>query len=118
MVVSEPGQGRVAVAPPLMIEIAQVLRTRGAWYMHLPRRGRARRWLPDLVACYKGRLIALDVEGGRGPGPTAAQQREFESLDRAGAVTLVAGSAKEVSAILDDLDRNPPEILALERLLT
>ena len=70
------------------------------------------------MACYQGRFIALEVKSPRGPGPNHVQRRELAALDRSGAITMVARSACEVEALLEDIDRNPPEILALERLIS
>jgi hypothetical protein len=59
----------------------------------------------------------VEVKAPRGPGPTQTQRAQLESLDRAGAITLVARSVCEVEAVLEDLDRNPPEMLAIERMI-
>ena len=101
------------VTPDLAMQISVLLRKRGAWCVLAS----AAREVPDVLACYKGRFLALAVVGERGPQPNPRRRRELALLDRAGAVTLVVRSVGEVRAILDDLDRNPPEILALERLL-
>jgi hypothetical protein len=102
-----------ALIPDLAMRITVLLRKRGAWCVLAG----AARGVPDVLACYKGRFLALAVIGERGPQPSPRRRRELALLDRAGAVTLVVRSVGEVRAILDDLDRNPPEILALERLM-
>src|SRR3954468_943609 len=101
----------------LVAEIGEMLERRGAWCTHLGGDAQVRKGLPRIVASYGGRFIALAVKAPRGPGPTSSQRRELAALDRSGAVTVVARSVVEVEAILDDLDRNPPEILALERII-
>ena len=110
------GVGSRAVAE-LALLIEQMLRERGAWCVHLDRESTERKRAPRILACYEGRFVAIEVKAPRGPGPTRTQRLELESLDRAGAITLVARSVCEVEAVLEDLDRNPPEVLAVERLI-
>jgi hypothetical protein len=107
-----------ATAAGLDARIGALLGSRGAWWMLTPRDGGGvPPGAPEVLACYKGHFIAVHVRARRGRGPAIGQRRALEAMDRAGAVTLVARSVREVAAILDDIDRNPPEILALERLL-
>jgi hypothetical protein len=94
----------------LIVAIHRMLRRRGAWTAE-PGRG------PRILACYGGRFVAIEVKAPRGPGPTRTQRLQLEALDRAGAITLVARSVCEVEAVLDDLDRNPPEVRAIERMI-
>jgi Holliday junction resolvase len=97
--------------------IASMLRRRGAWCALVERDAGVKRGTPRILACYGGRFVAIEVKAPRGPGPTQPQRLELEALDRAGAITLVARSVCEVEAVLEDLDRNPPEVLALERMI-
>jgi hypothetical protein len=101
----------------LMLAIGHMLQHRGAWCIYLDGENTVRKGAPRIVACYQGRFIAIEVKSPRGPGPTETQRLELEALDRAGAITIVARSVGEVEALLEDLDRNPPEVLALERMI-
>lgn len=103
--------------PALARDIVRMLGRRGAWCVYLDGESATRNGLPRIVACYEGRFLALAVKAARGPGPTHAQRLQLAALDRAGAITMVARSVCEVEALLDDIRRNPPEILALERLI-
>ena len=109
------GMGSRAVAE-LVLAIGHMLRRRGAWCIYMDGTS-ARKGAPRILACYDGRFLAIEVKAPRGPGPTRTQRLELESLDRAGAITMVARSVCEVEAVLEDLDRNPPEVLALERMI-
>jgi hypothetical protein len=104
------------VVSTLTRDIAEMLLRRGAWCTRLDGELKLRR-IPLILACYEGRLLAIEVKAPRGPGPTRAQRMELEALDQAGAITLVARSVCEVEAIIDDLRRNPPEMVMLERLV-
>jgi hypothetical protein len=101
----------------LVLSIGHMLRRRGAWCIYLDGETSVRKGAPRILACYEGRFVAIEVKAPRGPGPTRTQRLELESLDRARAITLVARSVCEVEAVLEDLDRNPPEMLALERMI-
>jgi Holliday junction resolvase len=101
----------------LVVAIHRMLRRRGAWTVQLGSETAVRRGAPQMLACYAGRFLAIEVKAPRGPGPTRTQRLQLEALDRAGAITLVARSVCEVEALLDDLDRNPPEMLAIERMI-
>jgi hypothetical protein len=110
------GLGSRTVAE-LVLAIGHMLRRRGAWCIYLDGESSVRKGAPRILACYEGRFLAIEVKAPRGPGPTRTQRLELEALDRAGAITMVARSVCEVEAVLEDLDRNPPEVLALERMI-
>lgn len=110
------GAGSRTVAE-LVLAIGNMLRQRGAWCIHVDSECTERKGAPRVLACYEGRFVAIEVKAPRGPGPTRTQRLELESLDRAGAITMVARSVCEVEAVLEDLDRNPPEMLAIERMI-
>ena len=97
--------------------IGRMLKARGAWCVQVGGESSVRRGTPRILACYGGRFVAIEVKAPRGPGPTQTQRGQLEALDRAGAITLVARSVCEVEAVLEDLDRNPPEMLAIERMI-
>lgn len=101
----------------LVSEIVRMLHRRGAWCLAVNVEPRQRRGVPRILACHSGRFLAIEVKAPRGPGPTRPQRLGLEALDRSGAITLVARSVDEVEAVLDDLRHNPPEILALERMI-
>ena len=101
----------------LVLSIGHMLRRRGAWCIYLDADATDRKGAPRILACRDGRFLAIEVKAPRGPGPTRSQRLELESLDRSGAITMVARSVCEVEAVLDDLDRNPPEVLAIERMI-
>jgi hypothetical protein len=106
----------IQTLPALTRAIVDMLQCRGAWCFVLDRCPTPR-LAPRILACYEGRFLAIEVKAPRGPGPTQAQRSTLEALDQSGAITLVARSVCEVEAIIDDLRRNPPEVVMLERLV-
>jgi hypothetical protein len=103
--------------PSLVLDIVNMLQRRGAWCVYLNGEPTIRKGIPRILACYEGRFLAVAVKAPRGPGPTRVQRLELAALDQSGAITMVARSVCEVEAVLDDIHRNPPEVLALERLI-
>ena len=84
--------------------IHRVLKRRGAWFVKTHGTGVGRVGLPDDLACYRGRFLAIEVKqpGGK---PTRLQAHELGRIRRAGGVALVATSPKEVERVLDDIDQ-------------
>lgn len=82
--------------------IIQLLKARGAWYVkyHGHRAGRA--GVPDILACFRGRFIAIEVKQPTGR-TTKLQDMELAALERAGAVTVIATSKEQVEEVLDML---------------
>jgi Holliday junction resolvase len=60
----------------------------GAYYFSPATGGYGRSGVPDIVACYNGRFIAIEVKAGDNQ-PTALQQRELAMIQKRGGVALV-----------------------------
>lgn len=62
-----------------------------------------RRGVPDLIVCYRGRFMALEVKrpGGK---PTPLQAETLGKINTAGGITAVVRSELEVAVMLDVLD--------------
>ena len=54
---------------------------------------------PDIIACFRGRCVALEVKSGRG-ATTDAQDTELAIWRRAGATTAVVRDVREVAVAL------------------
>ena len=91
--------------------IVRYLQKRGAWVARLRGTWGQRKGLPDILACWQGRLIAIEVKTGRGR-LTPEQRREHEALRAAGAVVIV-GDAVQVVQELERLTQEPQARLAL-----
>ena len=55
---------------------------------------------PDLLGCYQGRTLALEVKRP-GEKPTALQQAVLKKWEAAGAIAAVVRSAEDVRELLD-----------------
>ena len=85
--------------------IVRYLQKRGAWVARIRGTWGQRKGLPDILACWQGRLIAIEVKTGKGR-LSPEQKREHEALRTAGAVVLV-GNAVEVIHQLERLTQEP-----------
>jgi hypothetical protein len=87
---------------------------RGAWIIPTTRLTPGRHGVPDLLACYRGYFIAIEVKKPTGSkGTTAEQRRELTTLERAGAIARVCTSISEGLMILRDID----DLIGLGKLL-
>ena len=91
--------------------LTRYLQKRGAWVARIRGTWGQRKGLPDILACWQGRLIAVEVKTGKGR-LTPEQRREHEALRTAGAVVLV-GNAVQVVQELERLTQEPQARLAL-----
>lgn len=87
------------------------LQRRGAWCVRLHGSGWQRRGLPDILACWQGRLIAVEVKTGTGR-LSPHQKAELDTLRRAGAVVL-EGDAERVIQGLRQVTQDPQGVLGI-----
>jgi Holliday junction resolvase len=90
-------------------DITKLLTRRRAWWMKTT--GVRRIGAPDLVACYHGRFLAIEVKRARaGTHPVSAAQRvTLEQITRARGVAIVATTSSDIEAILDTIDQERPD---------
>lgn len=55
---------------------------------------------PDLLVCYRGHFIGLEVKKPGGDGPSKIQELKIEEIRRAGGTAEVVRSVKEVQDVL------------------
>lgn len=71
--------------------------------VHGSRFGRA--GIPDVIACYRGRFIAIEVKRpGSGSQTTKLQDHEIAMIKRAHGEALVATCPETVEGLLDAID--------------
>ncbi len=64
----------------------------GAYHFSPNMAGYGRSGIPDIIACFKGRFIAIECKAGSSK-PTALQLRELERIEKAGGIALVINEA-------------------------
>lgn len=89
-------------APPLektiVATITKQLRARGVWVLKTVG-GHGRTGLPDLLLCFDGRFVAIEVKRP-GAKVTARQDAELRKIRQAGGLAAVVTSWEDVMQIL------------------
>ena len=88
-------------------EVARFLRRRGAWVLRIRATWGIRRGTPDILACWRGRMVAVEVKTGRG-ALSPAQREELASLRACGAIVAVGGALSVVQQIEEQMGAPPP----------
>jgi hypothetical protein len=76
------------------------LRQRGAWVYKPPAGPHSRRGVPDLLACYRGRFLALELKTPGRPEATTLQAREIMAITAAGGWASVVLPGLDLDALL------------------
>ena len=83
--------------------ILQGLRQHGAYIVKVHNAGRQRKGIPDILCCYKGYFIAIEVKGANG-ALRNDQKKELHSVKAAGGCAVVAHTWMDVKQVLADID--------------
>jgi hypothetical protein len=87
-------------------KMVAVLRQRGAWAVKTHGDARQRRGLPDILACYRGVFLGLEVKlPSNSNGLTKLQAATLNHIDKADGVGTCVRSVAEVRKVLDDIDQ-------------
>lgn len=84
--------------------IKRVLAERSAWHIKTHGASMQVSGIPDIIACYRGRFVGLEVKDHKG-NPTPLQKYELECIATAGGVSAVVRSVEEVETMLDNIDQ-------------
>lgn len=89
-------EGRVKTA------IKQYLNSLGVWHFSPPANGFGRSGIPDLVCCWQGRFIGIEVKApGKLHNTTTMQDREIASINAAGGTALVVDDVSQLKPIFE-----------------
>lgn len=85
--------------------LKKILKDRGAWYLKTFSDGIQRAGVPDLLVCYKGHFIAIEVKSERGV-PTQLQLIEIREIKKAGGYAFVIrpSNLDDLIDLLDKID--------------
>ena len=90
----------------LTTQILAALRKRGGWWAKF-HGGVYQRGIPDLLGCYNGKMVALEVKvDGRHYGATALQQKNIDEINNCGGNASVIYSIQDALKILDYIDES------------
>ena len=87
-------------------KIKKILKERGAWFLKTFSNGVQRAGVPDLLVCYKGHFIGIEVKAEKGKA-SPLQLREINQIEKAGGYGLVIrpSNLDELIRILDEIDK-------------
>lgn len=85
--------------------IVSALRKRGAWVVKFHGTAATRTGVPDLLCCYSGHFLAIEVKQSGGRPTTKLQEHELQQVKDAGGLAIVAMDVEVVEEALNYLDR-------------
>jgi hypothetical protein len=94
----------------LQKEILRFLRAAGAVAIVYPRTRYGRSGVSDILACYRGRFVAIEVKrpkrvpGQGGYGPTRLQEEFLASVHGASGFGIVTRTVDDVRLLLEKID--------------
>jgi Holliday junction resolvase len=90
-------------------KVTDILKKYDAYYFFPASNGFGRAGIPDIIACYRGRFVAIECKAGKNK-PTALQLRELGAIEDAGGFALVINESNidQVDAVLHQLKEAQP----------
>lgn len=87
-------------------QVTDKLKERGAYYFFPAANGMGRAGIPDIIACYKGKFIAIECKAGKNT-TTALQDRELQKIKDVGGYAFVVNedNIDDVSNLLTVIGR-------------
>ena len=85
--------------------ILKALNRRGGFWFKVHGHPGQRRGIPDIIGCYKGRFIGLELKvPDRRDKVTELQKQVLEEISKAGGIGQVVTSKEEAIQVLDMVD--------------
>lgn len=87
-------------------KIKKILKERGAWFLKTFSNGIQRAGVPDLLVCYKGQFIGIEVKAEKGV-ISPLQIRELNQIKEAGGYGLVVrpSTLDNIIELLERIDK-------------
>lgn len=83
-------------------KIKAYLKSIGAYYFKHHGNQFSQVGVPDIIACYKGRFIGIEVKNETGK-TSLLQDENLKMINKAGGIGIVARSLEEVKQVIDNL---------------
>lgn len=85
--------------------ILKVLQQKGGFWFKVHGHPGQRRGIPDIIGCYKGKFVGLEIKiPGRQNKTTALQKQVLGQITQAGGVGKVVTSKKEALEVLREIE--------------
>lgn len=88
----------------LVERIKQYLKEKGAYVEKIWGGGFQSAGIPDLIACYNGRFLGIEVKVGKNK-PSDLQKAKLSLINKAGGTGICVWSLDEVKKAINDLDK-------------
>lgn len=83
-------------------KIKKYLKENKIWYFKVWGGGYQTAGIPDIIACYKGHFIAIEVKSEIGK-TTTLQDFNLQLIKSSGGISIVARSVEDVKEVLDNI---------------
>ena len=83
-------------------KIKSYLKSKGAYYFKHHGNQYSQVGVPDIIACYKGRFIGIEVKNETGK-TSPLQEINLKMINEAGGIGIVARSVKDVEKVIDNV---------------
>lgn len=91
----------------LVTQIKNLLESRGAYNEKIFGGGYQSSGIADILACYRGRFMAIEVKSPTGKGRASdIQKLKIRQVRASGGVGMITDSLEEVAEVLDAIDQN------------
>ncbi len=91
----------------LVTQIKNYLRSKGAYCEKIFGGGYQSAGIPDLIACYNGQFIAIEVKSPTGKGRASdIQKLKIKDIRSSGGIALITDNLEEVVSIIEAIDDN------------
>ena len=96
----------------LTSQIKNLLKSKGAYCEKIFGGGYQASGIPDILCCYRGYFIAIEVKSPTGKGRASdIQKLKIKAIRDAGGVAFITDNIEDVERVLKFIDDGNPELL-------
>ena len=97
----------------LVSQIKNYLKTKGAYCEKIFGGGFQSAGIPDIIACYRGYFVAIEVKSPTGKGRASdIQKLKIRAIREAGGVAFITDNIEDVERVLNFIDNGNLELLS------
>lgn len=97
----------------LVSQIKNYLKSKGAYCEKIFGGGFQSAGIPDIIACYRGYFVAIEVKSPTGKGRASdIQKLKIRAIREAGGVAFITDNIEDVEQVLNFIDNGNLELLS------
>ena len=97
----------------LVSQIKNYLKTKGAYCEKIFGGGFQSAGIPDIIACYRGYFVAIEVKSPTGKGRASdIQKLKIRAIRESGGVAFITDNIEDVERVLNFIDNGNLELLS------